>query len=39
MAAEGAYFLSCDIDLNVKIKIDSYVDERPQQKVRLAATQ
>ena len=29
--AERAYFLSCDIPLDVKIKISEYVDERPQQ--------
>ena len=31
-AMDKAYFLSSDIDLNVKIKIIEYVDERPQQK-------
>ncbi len=29
---DKAYFLSSDIDLDVKIKIIEYVDERPQQK-------
>ena len=32
IAMDKAYFLSSDIDLNVKIKIIEYVDERPQQK-------
>ena len=31
-AMDKAYFLSSDIDLDVKIKIIEYVDERPQQK-------
>ena len=31
-AGDRAYFLSCDIELDVKIKISEYVDERPQQK-------
>ena len=30
--ADKAYFLSCDISLDVKIKISEFLDERPQQK-------